>query len=210
MKSHNWYEENEGRKEVACVSKQGRKNSPINIPERLHTYSICFLQANCGSTVEWAKRKNSIPPVFLSSGHKPYSFCLWTNRMTKLKTEQGHFKVWDIQCKGMERNECVPQAMVPSQDSDTNSYFWQPGIRRIRFPRVLKSVLIFTHIVWHREKQRKTQKQRERRKLRDPLFCTAVKANKRWNKTQNVKDCGKSAAQILSYNVSVPVWEGRP
>lgn len=49
---------------------------------------------------------------------------------------------------------------------------------------------------------------REMRKLRDPLLCTAVKANKRWNKTQAVKECGTSAAQILFYNVSALVWEG--
>lgn len=104
--------------------------------------------------------------------------------------------------------------MVASQYNDTTSYIWQPRITKIQFPCVLKYVLILTRSFCDtRRKQKKDREKHsgtERRKLRDPLFCTAKKANKTQNKTQKtVKDCGKSATQILSSDVSVLVWEGR-
>ena len=81
---------------------------------------------------------------------------------------------------------------------------------KIQFPCVLKYILIFTRSLYDtRRKQKKDGEKHsstERRNLRDPLLCTAKKANKRQNKTQKtVKDCGKSATQILSSDVSVLV-----
>lgn len=65
--------------------------------------------------------------------------------------------------------------------------------------------------MWHRgksDKDREKQRQNEEEAQR-PSVHTTMKASKRQNKTENVKDCGKRAAQILSSAVPVLVWEER-
>lgn len=121
--------------------------------------------------------ENNFPPVLLSSGHHPYSPCLCflsldqLNRTTELEIEQGHLKVlpwrwWKCRLNHLRawrgiNIQYMPLAMVASQDSDTNTYIWQPRIMRIQFPRVLKYVLIFTNTMWCRRDKAEAEKNTE-------------------------------------------------
>lgn len=99
--SNNWCMEKK-----TCASKQGVMSGPENIPEWLH---ICCMFLSGKLQLDSGRSRNSFPPVFLSSGHHPYSFYLCSstpllflahtsptdkcNKNKKARNDQGNLKI---------------------------------------------------------------------------------------------------------------------